>query len=213
MFSMMIYKPRRALFLTLFHFLVLSFLRCSSFKPTSNTFLQNKSLCDVRRSLLINAGKDTFSLSIIVEGRKKEIIAKSDETILAALERSGFQMQAPHDCRRGNCLTCSGKLLSGPKDSLKEERNTFLPSEASQKGIILTCCSSVVGPGLCIELCQNTEAWKIAYQDRYINEDTRRIGQEASAKVMRTFAEQHPEKWIETVEENFQCSPLDENSN
>ena len=152
---------------------------------------------------LRGANEDAFELSVVIEGRRKHILARTDETILSALERSGLQIQAPHDCRRGNCLTCSGKILAGPKDSLNEERDTHLPSKARQEGMILTCCSSVAGPGLSIEIGQNDKAWKIAYRDRFVNEETKQIGLEASAKAMRSYAEQYPDEWIMKVEDSF----------
>ena len=154
------------------------------------------------------ASYDLYELSVIVNGKEQQIIARSNESVLTALERSGLHIQPPNDCRRGNCLTCCGRILSGAKDSLKETPDTFLSHEAQQEGLFLSCSSSVVGNGLRIELGRNQDAWKIMFRDRFTNKKTEKIGQEASAKVMRSFAEKYPEKWLHDLEKTF-----DTNSN
>ena len=146
---------------------------------------------------------EEYEVLVIMDGKQKCIFARENETLLSALERSGLHFQAPHDCRRGNCLTCCGKLLKGTRDSIREDRDTFLSAEAHAEGLMLLCSSFADGPGLCIEVGQNDLAWNISLRNRFINEETKRIGHEATAKAMRKDAERNPRKFVEHLDNLF----------
>jgi len=75
---------------------------------------------------------EKIPLDIIYENKLYQIETLKGETILAALERARASPDPkiriplpsiPHDCRRGNCLTCSGRLRckTGITDNNQQE--------------------------------------------------------------------------------------------
>jgi len=62
-----------------------------------------------------------YTVTVQYKHRSCDISVRPDETLLAALERHQASLESlglpnsmiPSDCRRGNCLTCTGTLLSG----------------------------------------------------------------------------------------------------
>lgn len=70
-----------------------------------------------------------------------------DETILAALERSGIDV--PYACEEGICGTCVTAVLEGQVD----HRDTFLtPEERSSHRLIAVCCSRALSNRLVLDL-------------------------------------------------------------
>lgn len=78
----------------------------------------------------------TFVLTVIHEGRKWTLPMESSETVLTALERSGFS--AKHKCRVGHCGYCRSRLLSGTYHATRYER---LRLADAQFGYFHPCCS------------------------------------------------------------------------
>lgn len=69
---------------------------------------------------LFSTSTEKIPLDILYENKLYQIYSVKGETILSALERARASPDPntriplppiPHDCRRGNCLTCSGRLL------------------------------------------------------------------------------------------------------
>lgn len=121
----------------------------------------------------------------------------------------------PHECRRGNCLTCSSRILT-PRDS----QNNILPnvdnglsptvaSELTKSGYILTCCSYVTGPGVVLELDQNEEVWDAVYRKRICNKDSEQVAMEAQARLLRRVDEENVGNWKRRIEENWETSEND----
>ena len=118
----------------------------------------------------------------------------------------------PHDCRRGNCLTCSSRVLSSSDAArnrvlLANVNNGLSPVVASElegSGYVLTCCSYVTGPGVVLELDQNDEVWDMVYKRRICNNlDTKLLAMEAQARLRRRLDEGNVEKWKRKMEETW----------
>ena len=138
-------------------------------------------------------------VEIIYENKTYHIQAIKGESVLSALERAraspdpNIRIPLPpiqHECRRGNCLTCSGRIVSS-KDDIRERYsniddsekdkfslspskysnlirgedglNPFLSKEIESAGFVLLCSSYVVGEGLRIEIGCKEEAWDFIY--------------------------------------------------
>ena len=62
------------------------------------------------------AAREGHMVEITHEGRTANVLVKTEETLLMALERNRPSMSLsslPFDCQRGNCLTCSGIVKGG----------------------------------------------------------------------------------------------------
>ena len=159
-------------------------------------------------------------MQIIHHGHSTLINVREDEPILQALERqsiiadNGNQLSlalsnVPHECRRGNCLTCASKIVQQPSDAAtdNEQQNNNLianvdnglsptvSSELTNSGYVLTCCSYVKGPGVALELDQNNEVWDVVYRQRLCDGDTKQVALEAQARLLRRVDEENVEKW------------------
>lgn len=87
--------------------------------------------------------------SFVVECAQSGVTVEvgEDETILAALERSGIDV--PYACEEGICGTCVTAVLDGQVD----HRDTFLtPEEQSSQTLIAVCCSRAVSDRLVLDL-------------------------------------------------------------
>ena len=116
----------------------------------------------------------------------------------------------PHDCRRGNCLTCSSRVLPSSSDArhvLANVNNGLSPAVASEldgSGYVLTCCSYVTGPGVVLELDQNDEVWDMVYRRRICNNaDAKLLALEAQARLRRRLDEANVGKWKRKMEETW----------
>lgn len=74
-----------------------------------------------------------FTVRLGTDGR--EIAVAADETLLAALQRSG--LQPPYSCRQGFCGTCRTAVLAGEID----HRDTLLTAPERDAGMMLPCVS------------------------------------------------------------------------
>jgi hypothetical protein len=63
------------------------------------------------------------------------------------------------------------------------------------KEYLLTCKSTVTGPGVVLQVGQNSALWKHVYQSRFEDESTRRAADAAVALVLRKAAERDPDGW------------------
>lgn len=150
-----------------------------------------------------------YSVQVSYDGRSCEIGVRPYETLLAAMERSGAADRLsipalPSDCRRGNCLTCSGRHVQGSEEkSLVRGEDGLSPHmsrEVQKAGYLLTCSSFVVGSGLKIQLGENNEVWNAMYQTRIQDEMAEHIGRVAKARVIRRAAESNVPKWTRQTE-------------
>lgn len=189
-----------------------------------------------RRGIVLHAGRNSneinqsgsssplpspfFNVRVEFEGHTCDIKVHEGETLLAALERENVSQRLalpfsmiPHDCRRGNCLTCTAKhattsqmsslvpparkVSSSPstsslKRTTKNPRNTrpdsdglspYMSEQIYDLGYVLTCSSQVVGDGLHIILCENDQIWTDMYQQRFLQDKTLEV--EAWAAMAR----------------------------
>ena len=160
-------------------------------------------------------------MTVTYEGRSALVHVEPSESILSALERTGAAdalclSEVPSECRRGNCLTCTGRVVAGPPSSLRRDGDGLTPSVAEDleaHGLALLCSAGGGGvvccrdpDGLIIELGRNGEAWELSYRARFESDDANRIGLEAQAKLLRRVAEQNVDKWTEDTEESLRRS-------
>jgi ferredoxin len=188
----------------------------------------------------LDLGKDDgYPVQIRHQGHSATIFVRMDEPILQALERQSLFSNSdreeeggssdstttarraspsslalshiPHDCRRGNCLTCSSRVLSSEdgRHVLANVNNGLSPAVASElagSGYVLTCCSYVTGPGLVLELDQNDEVWDMVYRRRICNNvDTKLLAMEAHARLLRRLDESNVGKWKRKMEETWEA--------
>jgi ferredoxin len=161
--------------------------------------------------------QDTISypVQVIHQGRKTIINVHEDEPILQALERqstiaNGDQISLalshiPHECRRGNCLTCASKIAKSTTSTTQQKNNLVVnvdnglsptvASELTKSGYVLTCCSYITGPGVVLELDQSNEVWDVVYKQRSCDSDTKQVALEAQARLLRRVDEENVEKW------------------
>lgn len=74
-----------------------------------------------------------FSVALASTGQTVEV--RADETLLAALRRSG--VHAPYSCQQGFCGTCRSRVLAGAVN----HRDTLLTDAERDGGLMLTCVS------------------------------------------------------------------------
>jgi len=162
-----------------------------------------------------------YSVQVTYEDRTIGIRVRRGETVLSALERSGVADRLllpsgslPSDCRRGSCLTCSGRHLKGSsksnvkpvdgssgKDGLG--RDGLSPSTSrhiDSRGYVLTCSSTVVGPGVRLQLGENESVWGDVQQDRFQDESAQILGRTCVARAMRLADEKNFPGWIDQAE-------------
>lgn len=155
----------------------------------------------------------SYPVQIIHQGRKTTINVHENEPILQALERQSTiadgrdQKMAlalsnvPHECRRGNCLTCASRAVKSATSDNNLVANVdnglspTISSELSKSGYVLTCCSYVTGEGVVLELDQNNEVWDVVYKQRLCDGDTKQVALEAQARLLRRVDEENVEKW------------------
>ena len=161
----------------------------------------------------------SYPLHVIHQGHKTTINVNRDEPILQALERqstSSDQLSLalsniPHECRRGNCLTCASKIASDSNTNMQQEDinlvanidnglSPTIASELTKSGYVLTCCSYVTGPGVVLELDQNNEVWDAVYRQRLTDGDTKQVALEAQARLLRRVDEENVGRWKNKME-------------
>ena len=148
--------------------------------------------------------KNVFSFEVSHDGRTSKIEIEEDESILAAMERSGTIPDVQSDCRKGNCLTCAGSHESGSQTTAllrgTDGLSPHMSRELEKRGHLLLCSSYVKDDGLKLKLDSNHRAWDEMYRQRFEDENTRLLGLEAVAKVMRLRSEANVEQWTEETE-------------
>jgi len=129
------------------------------------------------------------NLTLVYEGRSVTVPIFAHETILAAMERSnaGFHLsftQSSSDCRRGSCLTCAGRIVSGRGAVMDVGRKNEVDADFLQGGgkenggeYVLTC-SSFVYDDMTVELGVCEDVWVERFLQRLASEDTRSVGRE-----------------------------------
>eukprot|EP00980_Cylindrotheca_fusiformis_P014781 scaffold4026_cov117-Cylindrotheca_fusiformis.AAC.16 len=167
------------------------------------------------QSAIRERNSDDFTFEVSYEGKTCEVPIRQDESILSAMERAGVSDELlipdlPSDCRRGNCMTCSGKHLDGSsKSSLVKGDDGLSPhvsQELERRGYILLCSSGVVGDGLKLKIGEKHEAWDDMFRRRLEDDSAQHIGRAAMAKTIRLNSEQDVERWAEEAEKLFKNS-------
>lgn len=160
----------------------------------------------------------SYPVTVSFDGSSCVIDVQLGESILAAMERHGRVAETlglpemPADCRRGNCMTCAARHASDSNPtSLERGEDGLAPSlsrhvKKSKSAYVLTCSSFVKGDGVHLELAENDRIWNDLYRRRLESEDTRRVGREAMARVIRKHAERNRELWTEETEEMLRKS-------
>ena len=157
--------------------------------------------------------KQSYFVQVSYEGRSCTIAVERDETILTAMERAGAPdtlgvTSLPYDCRKGNCLTCTGRhtpqsnplSVSTTTDS-SDGLSPYMSHQVNTAGYVLTCCAKVVGPGVQLNLGENEGAWKMMHQTRLQDEEAKRVHRESIARVLRLRDERNIPRWTELTEE------------
>mmetsp|Transcript_29656 Transcript_29656/g.45353 ORF Transcript_29656/g.45353 Transcript_29656/m.45353 type:complete len:266 (+) Transcript_29656:117-914(+) len=158
----------------------------------------------------------SYTVEVIHQNMKTTVNVSPDETILQALERSNVHdtlalPSLPNDCRRGNCLTCSGRHTPESQVhnvEIGEEEHGLSPSmknTVEKKGVVLTCCSHVTGDGVQLELGVNDEVWRSVYASGD-DKEGERIRTDAVAKTMRLNDERNLKKWAKKTERMLELS-------
>ena len=138
------------------------------------------------------AQPESFPVELSHEGSTCEISVFAGETILAALERTGVAdilaiPSVPSDCRRGNCLTCTGVHRKGSAThSVFKKDDGLAPSQSKlvkSNGFVLTCSSFVTGNGVKLELGANSNAWDRIFREEVV-EAAELLGSEVSVHVV-----------------------------
>jgi ferredoxin len=168
----------------------------------------NKPLTDRISTTTTMTKPVSYPVKIHHQGHTATIHVKENEPILQALEHQSSSpnnlglSNIPHECRRGNCMTCASRLVSDTEDSLRANINNGLSptvaSELGKEGFILTCCSDITGPGVSLEIEQNDELWGKVYRSRF--NDAEELGMEARARLMRRVDEENVAKWKRRME-------------
>ena len=185
------------------------FQKSTRMMETSRRFRQNFSLHATSKD-----ASSCYTVTVSYEDQTTTIKVNQDETILAALERQSISDRLgmptnmiPSDCRRGNCLTCTGTHASPrSRESNSVVTDDGLSPHMSQwmrdKGYVLTCSSKVVGDGLELELelGANSLAWEEAYLTRLEDEHAKRVGWAAMARTKRKSDERNVPRWKRETE-------------
>ncbi len=153
---------------------------------------------------------DTYTVQITHQNSTTSFQIFPGESILAALERLKMHDELslpslPHECRRGHCLTCSGRHISSSQiHNVQLENDGLSPAMKNtirDKNLVLTCSSYVKGEGVKLELGVNDDAWKSIWSGmNYDDEEGEQIRADAVAKAMRLADERNLERWAKKTE-------------
>jgi ferredoxin len=162
-----------------------------------------------------------FRLVVTYDGQRCELDAYPDETVLAALERNSVMdslclPNIPADCRRGNCMTCAGRLLGTHNPRMVQSDADGLSPHVSDllrsSDYILTCSSFIKGDGVEILLGENSRLWEEMYHRRFVSEESRTTKMETVAKLHRLRAENNVPRWTAETEQILEKSGDDESN-
>lgn len=182
------------------------FITCSVFLSLlvarADAWFQRKPSYSITSTLF--ESKKVFSFEVNDDGKVSAVEIEEDESILAAMERSGAIPDIPSDCRRGNCLTCAGRHASGSQQNAllrgPDGLSPQMSRELEERGHILLCSSYVTDDGLRLDLGANHRAWDEMYHQRLEDDSIRLVALQAVAKAMRLRSEANVEKWTEETE-------------
>jgi len=153
-----------------------------------------------------------YTVEVSYEGRSCEVEVMAEENILAAMERTGAAdrlgiTSLPSNCRRGNCLTCTGCHADGSNKASVVQGDDGLTPYMSEKvrreGYVLTCSSTVEGDGLKLILGKNSQVWDSIYKKRFEGEEAERMRMATQARMMFLRAESDVPRWKEETEESL----------
>ena len=103
--------------------------RASSFVRVSVPAMRGVSL--LLSCFLKIAAALRWPVTVVVGGQTHILSVSSNEPVLAAVERAGLLPDS--SCRRGACLSCAARVLSGSPWSLRVDSSTALCSAAHEK--------------------------------------------------------------------------------
>ena len=165
---------------------------------------------DSTSSLALQEEKKRYTVNVSHQGQSIDLEIYQNESILSALERSSAHdmlslPSLPHECRRGNCLTCSSRHAKTSNiDNVELKNDGLAPSlvkEMKERNFVLTCSSYVLGDGVELELDVSDDAWREIHIDRVISDkEGERIRNEAVAKAIRMANERNIDAWSKTTE-------------
>jgi len=148
---------------------------------------------------------------VTYQNRKSKIFVQKDESILSALENAGISKTLclstlPFECRKGNCLTCVGKIIQDPEETsnmkyLVTQEDGLEPNlseEIKNSGYVLTCSTFVNGDGLKLELGLKDEVWDYVYRGRIM--ESEQIRRDAFASAITSYNVLNVPLWIEQTE-------------
>jgi ferredoxin len=187
----------------------------------STTAAETNDMSIIKEQQLKSHDETAYPVQIHHQGHTATIHVRENEPILQALERQASSTgkssinslglsSIPHECRRGNCLTCASRLLPEDDFGLNNSNvqanvnNGLAPSisrDLTRNGYILTCCSYITGPGISLEIEQNEQVWERVYKSRFDN--IHEIGMEVRARQMRKADERNVGKWKKSMEKLF----------
>lgn len=171
-----------------------------------------------------NNNGDGHYVEVIYENHKSIIFVPKNESILSALENAKIGKTLclstlPFECRKGNCLTCVGKIIQNSKETdfslninkklslVRQEEDGLEPNlsdEIKNSGYVLTCSTYVINDGLTIELGRKDEVWDYVYRDRIINSQQEQVRNDASASAITSFNERNLSTFIDKIEKVLQ---------
>ena len=180
--------------------------------------------------------KQTFSVHVSYDERSAQksqrgygeptsidISIEEGETILSALERAsspgvgkltGNIFPPASDCRRGNCMTCSARHDNDSEvsrvESLSNGLSPHVAQQIADQGYILTCSSTITGPGVSLKLGQNNHLWDYVYRQRLESQSTQTTAHAAMAKAIRLSAERNVGEWKEQTERVYEASTAEQ---
>mmetsp|Transcript_5482 Transcript_5482/g.8759 ORF Transcript_5482/g.8759 Transcript_5482/m.8759 type:complete len:184 (-) Transcript_5482:9-560(-) len=142
---------------------ILSMLLVCSESFVSNPQQHRTGRCSIIYPATTRCGhfvQKAHEVSVIgVDGEKKTVQMGDGDTILDSLENANIE--APHSCRTGLCTDCAAFVKAG-LNNIKLDAAVLDPA-VSARGFILTCSSSVVGPGVEMELGKHEEMYDAQY--------------------------------------------------
>jgi Ferredoxin len=160
----------------------------------------------IRLNVSEEDNEETFTIKVTHQNKTMTIPISPNEPILQALEKQDLQDKLslhslPQDCRRGNCLTCSGRLLSGNRKDVQVNDDGLSPSMSdriSKKNLVLTCSSYVKNDGVHLELGVCDDAWREVWggSQPWVDEEGEIIRNDAVARAIRMNDEKNLNKWI-----------------
>ncbi|MGK3759037.1 MAG: ferredoxin [Bacillariaceae sp.] len=193
--------------------------RCLSTRNKSTLLLSSSAASSSSPSSKTPSAEE-YTVQLHYENNSCDIQARSNETLLTAFERNQHSLEQklglpshmiPSDCRRGNCLTCTGthasassRLSSGTSVICDDDGlSPHMSRTIQEKGYVLTCSTRVIGEGLQLNLGENQKVWKDIYQERFENGPVQDVAWAAMARTKRLSDERNVPRWQKVTEEGI----------